>query len=206
MFHPIPEGWGSPQRKGFGVASTSYRPPVFGSWPRAPGSQKSAMGSLRYSRLLCLSREYLYILWPDSAIGIELGKIRRLAQAWLPASRKLAAPGGSGQGRGRSLRGQYARRPDLREAPSVRCAARGCLQGHIDVFELSAWANATKSFRRLHEVITGLAGMLAAQSVGENESLCQLTSSHHEARAVDGPCTFMLHKTSPLGGRAVASF
>src|SRR5258706_962310 len=37
------------------------------------------MGCLTYSRQLCLSREYIYILWLESAIGTRIGKIRLLA-------------------------------------------------------------------------------------------------------------------------------
>src|SRR6266849_861980 len=158
------------------------------------------MGCLTYSRQLCLSREYIYILWLESAIGTRFGKIRLLALVACQNSQDLAAPGGSGLAFGRRLRSEYARSPGLREAPSVRCAAEGCLQWHIDVLEKGARTNTAKPFRRFDEVVAGLSGMFAPESVGKDERFGELTGSHNEARAVNGPGTFHLHKTSPLGG------
>src|SRR5882724_2419809 len=163
------------------------------------------MGCLTYSRLLYLSREYIYILWLESAIRTRFGKIRLLALVACQNSQDLAAPGGSELAFGRGLRSEYARSPGLREAPSVRCAAGGCaaggcLQWHIDVLEQSARTNAAEPFRGLDNIIAGVAGMFAAEGVGKNERLGQLTGSNNKARAVNGPRTFHLHKTSPLGG------
>ena len=116
--------------------------------------------------------------------------------------RQLAAPCGRRQAFRRS---EYGRGPERRETPSGGCAPGGCLQRHIDVLEEGPRSNATNPFRGLNEVVTGLAGMFAAESVGENEGLGKLAGSNNEARSVNGPCTFNLHKTSPVGGRAVAS-
>ena len=118
----------------------------------------------------------------------------------VPEQAGSTAPGGSGLAFGRRLRSEYARSPGLREAPSLRCAAGGSLQWHIDVFELSARTNAAEPFRGLDNVVARLAGMFAAEGVGKSERLGQLTGSNNEARAVNVPCTFHLHKTSPLGG------
>lgn len=191
-------GMDPPQKGRFGATSTSY-PPAFRSWPRGPSLKKTAMGCLTYSRQLCLSREYIYILWLESAISTRFGKIRLLALVASQNSQDLATPGGSGLAFGRGLRSEYARSPGLREAPSVRCAAGGCLQWHIDVLELSARTNAAEPFRGLDNVVARLAGMFAAEGVGKSERLGQLTGSNNEARAVNVPCIFNLHKTSPLG-------
>lgn len=50
--------------------------------------------------------------------------------------------------------------------------------------------------------------MFAAESIGEKVRFGELTSAHEEARAIDGPWTFNIHNSSPLGGgrRIVASF
>ncbi len=50
-----------------------------------------------------------------------------------------------------------------------------------------AWSDTAQTVGRLDEVIAGLARMLAAEDVGENERFNQLTGVHKEARAVDGP-------------------
>jgi len=48
--------------------------------------------------------------------------------------------------------------------------------------------------------------MLAAESVGENEGLGELAGSNHEARAVNGPCSFNLHKTFTPSGEGSCQF
>jgi hypothetical protein len=62
-FHPLRRDgfrkgkrWSHPHRSGF-VVSAPLR-----------GSVKTAMGCLTYSRMLCLSRENLYIWWPESVM------------------------------------------------------------------------------------------------------------------------------------------
>jgi hypothetical protein len=47
-------------------------PVFFRSWPLCSGSVKLLRGCLTYSRPLYVSREYLYILWPECAIGTGL--------------------------------------------------------------------------------------------------------------------------------------
>ena len=124
------------------------------------------------------------------------------ASSKLPSD--LAAPGGSRSVFGRGWRSKNGWVRAWREAPRVH-VAEGCLQGNIDVLEEIAWTNATKPFRGLDEVVAGLAGMLAAEGVGENEGFSNLTCTYNKACAVDGPCTFNLHKASPVGGRAAPS-
>jgi hypothetical protein len=74
------------------------------------------------------------------------------------------------------------------------------LQGNIDVLEEVTWTNAPESFRGLDEVVAGLSGMFAAEGVGENEGFSNLACTYNKACAVDGPCTFNFHKTSPVEG------
>src|SRR5437660_8655518 len=71
-FHPVPEGWILRKRRDSEPPRLRIAP-CFPVLPLYAGSQKTAMGCLTYSRQLCLSREYLYIWWPGSAIGTGLG-------------------------------------------------------------------------------------------------------------------------------------
>ena len=73
-------------------------------------------------------------------------------------------------------------------------------EGHVDVFEDSARSDAAKTQRRFDEVVTREAGVFAAESVGEKQRFGELTSMHEEARAVDGPWSFNIHNSLPLGG------
>jgi hypothetical protein len=85
----------------------------------------------------------------------------------------------------------------------VRRAIGGRIQRHIDVFEEAAWMNAAKAFARLDEVIAGLSRLFAAEGIDKDERLGELTGTHHEARAVDGPLIFNTHKFfTPLGRAA----
>jgi hypothetical protein len=78
------------------------------------------------------------------------------------------------------------------------------MQRHIDVFEQVARMNAADAFGGLDEVVAGLAGLFTTEDVGEDERLGELTGSHEEARAVDGPWAFHVHNASPLGGGLLA--
>jgi hypothetical protein len=69
----ISEGWVS-AKVGIRSHLDFGSPPCFSILPLCSGSQKLLRGCLTYSRQLYLSREYLYILWPESAIGTELRK------------------------------------------------------------------------------------------------------------------------------------
>ena len=77
-------------------------------------------------------------------------------------------------------------------------------EGYVDIFEDGAWSDAAKTGRRLDKVIAREAGVFAAESVGEQERFGKLTGVHEETRAVDGPCTFNIHKfLTPQGGRQI---
>jgi hypothetical protein len=64
---------------------------------------------------------------------------------------------------------------------------------HVDVFEEGLSGDPSYSGRGLDEVIAGLAGLFAAESVGKNERFGKLTSAHQETGAVDGPLAFHIH-------------
>ena len=64
---------------------------------------------------------------------------------------------------------------------------------HVDVFEEGLSGDPSYSGRGLDEVIAGLAGLFAAESVGKNEGFGKLTSAHQKTGAVDGPLMFHIH-------------
>jgi hypothetical protein len=118
----------------------------------------------------------------------------------------LAAPSGGGMALGRSLRSEHAWGPAWGRTPSVRgAAAGGRLQRHIDIFEQLARMNAADAFGGLDEVVAGLAGLFASEDVGKDERRGELTGSHNEARAVDGPCAFDVHKGFHPSGEGCGS-
>jgi hypothetical protein len=57
------------------------------------------------------------------------------------------------------------------------------------------------AIRGLDKIVAGLAGLFAAESVGKDEWFGELTSTHQETGAVNGPLTFQIHKCflSPFG-------
>lgn len=97
---------------------------------------------------------------------------------------------------------------------SIRCALRSSdcglgnrcgiplrrSEGHVDIFEDGAASNVAEAVAGLDEVVAGLAGLFAAERVGKDERLSELTGVHEETRAVDGPLTSNIHNASPLGG------
>ena len=64
---------------------------------------------------------------------------------------------------------------------------------HVDVFEEGLSGDPSYSGRGLDEVVAGLAGLLAAESVGKNERFRKLTSAHQKTGAIDGPLAFDIH-------------
>jgi hypothetical protein len=64
---------------------------------------------------------------------------------------------------------------------------------HVDVFEEGLSGDPSYAGRGLDEVIAGLAGLFAAESVGKNERFGKLTSAHQKTGAVDGPLAFKIH-------------
>ena len=64
---------------------------------------------------------------------------------------------------------------------------------HVDIFEEGLIGDPFYSGRGLDEVIAGLAGLFAAESVGKNEGFDKLTSAHQKTSAVDGPLAFKIH-------------
>jgi hypothetical protein len=69
----------------------------------------------------------------------------------------------------------------------------GVCEGNVDVFEDGLSRDAFYAVRGLDEVVAGTAGLFAAESVGENEWLGELTSTHQETGAIDGPVAFKIH-------------
>ena len=63
----------------------------------------------------------------------------------------------------------------------------------VDVFEEGLCGDPSYAGRGLDEVIAGLAGLFAAESVGKNEGFSKLTSAHQKTGAVDGPLAFHIH-------------
>src|ERR1700704_1952802 len=63
----------------------------------------------------------------------------------------------------------------------------------VDVFEEGLIGDPFYSGRGLDEVIAGLAGLFAAESVGKNEGFGKLTSAHQKTGAIDGPLAFKIH-------------
>ena len=79
------------------------------------------------------------------------------------------------------------------------------LQGYVNVLEGFARSNAADAFTEFNQVIANLAGMFAAQRVGEDERLGELTCLHEKASAIDVPRVFHVHKLFTLGGGACES-
>lgn len=77
-------------------------------------------------------------------------------------------------------------------------------QGYVYVFKEFSGSDAEETIEDLDQVIACLAGLLAAEGVGENQRVGKLTSAHDETRAIDGPITFHVHDLFTLWGRAVA--
>ena len=77
-------------------------------------------------------------------------------------------------------------------------------EGYVDIFEDGAWSDAAKTRSGLDEVVARKTGVFAPESVGEQERFGELPGAHEETRAVDGPCTFNIHKfLTPQGGRQI---
>ena len=66
-------------------------------------------------------------------------------------------------------------------------------QRQVDVLEEGLSGDTSYAGRGLDEVIAGLAGLFAAESVGKNEGFDKLTSAHQKTSAVDGPLAFKIH-------------
>jgi hypothetical protein len=63
----------------------------------------------------------------------------------------------------------------------------------VDVFEEGLGGDPAYAVRGLDEVVAGLAGLFAAESVGKDERFGELTSAHQETGAVDDPLAFDIH-------------
>ena len=95
--------------------------------------------------------------------------------------------------------GEDARRSIGRNSALNSCCWEMKLCGrerHIDVFEGSFSDDRSDTGRGLDEVIAGLAGLFAAESVGKNEWFSKLTSAHQKTGAIDGPLAFRIHNAS----------
>ena len=62
--------------------------------------------------------------------------------------------------------------------PDGCLVARKLVQRYIDILECSPRSDAAETFTGFDEVIAGLAGMFAAERVGENERFGELTRLH----------------------------
>jgi hypothetical protein len=74
-----------------------------------------------------------------------------------------------------------------------RRGAGGGPERYVDVFEEMARSDTAQAIGRLDQVVAGLAGMFAAQDVGEDERSCESTGVHKEASAVGGPWSWFVH-------------
>ncbi|MFZ0481401.1 MAG: hypothetical protein WAL71_19835 [Terriglobales bacterium] len=72
------------------------------------------------------------------------------------------------------------------------------IEKHVDVFKEKATGDATDSVGSFDEVVTGLAGMFAAERIREDEGLGELAGAHEESRAINVPSTLFIHDFSPL--------
>jgi hypothetical protein len=63
-------------------------------------------------------------------------------------------------------------------------------QGYIDVFEDGLSGDPSDAVGGLDQVVAGTAGLFAAESVGEDHRLSELTGAHQETCAVYGPLIF----------------
>ena len=66
-------------------------------------------------------------------------------------------------------------------------------QGNVDVFKKGLAGDAENAVGKFDQVITGPAGMFAAERVGEQERFGELTGADQEAGAVDVPGTLCIH-------------
>src|ERR1700739_4797190 len=89
-----------------------------------------------------------------------------------------------------TVRGPRALGPkrSFQRRPPLLAVVRG-VKGHryVDVLEDVVRCDAEAALERLDEIIAGVAGMFAAECVGESQGFFQLTSAHEKTRAVDGP-------------------
>lgn len=86
----------------------------------------------------------------------------------------------------------------FRGGPGYRTREGGrrfqCLcQRHVDVFEGGSGGDAFDAAAGLDEVVSGTAGLFAAESVGKNEWFGELTGAHQKTGAVDDPLAFRIH-------------
>jgi len=66
-------------------------------------------------------------------------------------------------------------------------------QRHVDVFEESLRGDAPYAVGELDEIVAGASGLLAAESIGENQRFGELTSAHQETGVVDDPLACKIH-------------
>src|ERR1700746_2556056 len=100
------------------------------------------------------------------------------------------------------VRGGFAHAPKrvLLESRFLYVGIGRLFQGNVDVFEKFPGSNAEETIEDLDQVIAGLAGLLAAESVGESQGVGKLTSADDKTRAIDIPITFQVHDRFTLWG------
>jgi hypothetical protein len=67
---------------------------------------------------------------------------------------------------------------------------------HVNVFKEGLAVDAANAVGGLDEIIAGAAGLFAAERVGKNEALGELTRAHQKPGSIDGPLTFGIHEDS----------
>ena len=78
------------------------------------------------------------------------------------------------------------------------CFADGgrCLLGHerhVDIFKESAAGNAANAVGSFDDIVAGTTGVFAAEGVGEDERLGELTGADEKARAINVPGILIFH-------------
>ena len=61
---------------------------------------------------------------------------------------------------------------------------------NINVFKKNAAGDPSNTIRSFEKIISGLAAMFAAEGIGKNEGLGELTRAHEKSGAVNIPITF----------------
>jgi len=141
----------------------------------------SPMGSQQYSRILCLSIGYPYILYPKQLPGGCPDLQHGFAQDEFQV--RLSTDGGAGRSDAASHFGT-----GHRSSQSDVAMPGGRSHGNVDVFENLAALDASPPVGRLDQVISRHPSLLASKFVDECQWLSKLFCLDQETRAIDVPC------------------
>jgi hypothetical protein len=75
----------------------------------------------------------------------------------------------------------------------LRSKKQGRYKWHVDIFEESLRSDSRYTVAGFDKIVAGSAGLLAAESVGENKWFSKLTSAHQKTGAIDSPLAFKIH-------------